>query len=116
MARAKGGNMTSMRRPSWWLIAVLCFWACGGDGFGPEELVADPAVDTGCAPAAVAAGLVRAKPVACADELVITEAGEDGPAEIVVRGPVEAIPLLQAAIATEAVDAVVEQHYVLEPD
>jgi hypothetical protein len=50
------------------------------------------------------------------DEFVITEAGDDGPAEVVVRGPVEAVPFVQAAIATEATAAIVEQHYQLEPD
>jgi hypothetical protein len=50
------------------------------------------------------------------DEIVITEAGDDGPATVVVRGPVEPVPFIAAAVSTTPVDAVVEQHYVLEPD
>jgi len=50
------------------------------------------------------------------DEFVIVEAGDDGPATVVVRGPVEPVPFVQAAIATSPVPAIVEQHYILEPD
>jgi len=169
-------------------LIVILLGGCGGGGddFAPGELIADPAVDTACTPAAPAAGAVRAKWVACTDELppgrlvsgrvgdllienarikviirgfgegnylmgtkaggivdaahaggedllkeiipvfelnggafdefVITEAGDDGPAEIVVRGPIEAIPLVHAAIFTQPVGAIAEQHYILEPD
>lgn len=51
-----------------------------------------------------------------AGEIVITEAGDDGPATVVVRGPVEPVPFIAAAVTTTPVEAVVEQHYVLEPD
>ncbi len=50
------------------------------------------------------------------DEVVIVEAGDDGPAEIAVRGPAVAIPLLAAAVAMEPIDAIVETRYILEPD
>src|SRR5687768_6052982 len=169
-----------------WVVVVCALAGCGGDDFAPGELVADPAVDDGCTPAPVAAGAVRAKPVACEGELpdgrlvsgrvgdlmlenarmkvvirgfgegyylmgtaaggivdaaaaggedltkeilpmfnlngggftefVITEAGDDGPAEIVVRGTIEPVPFVQAAIATTPVLAIAEQHYILSPD
>lgn len=50
------------------------------------------------------------------DEIVITEAGDDGPAEVVVRGPIAPLPLLSAAVTTAAVPGILEQHYILEPD
>ena len=45
------------------------------------------------------------------DELVITEAGDDGPAEIVVRGPATGIDIVQAALAREIPNVIVEHHY-----
>jgi len=169
------------------IASALVALACGDDdGFGPEPLVADPAVETGCSPGSLASGQVRAKLVACADELpagrlvsgrvgdillqnaevtivirgfgegyylmgtkpggivdaartggvdlikevlpifelngggfdelVITEAGDDGPATVVVRGPIESVPFIKAAIGSNPVAAVAEQHYVLEAD
>ncbi|HTM20082.1 MAG TPA: hypothetical protein VL172_06240, partial [Kofleriaceae bacterium] len=59
-----------MRGLQGWMLTGLLVGACGGgDAWEPQELVADPAVVTACAPEAVAAGQVRAKPVACLDEL-----------------------------------------------
>ena len=170
------------------LVAALLLWpACGGDDdLTPPELVADPAVTSGCLPAAVGAGETRAKRVDCPGELpagrlvsgrvgdimlensrlrviirgfgegyyfmgtkaggivdaarhgsvdlikevlplfnlngggftefVITEAGDDGPATLVVRGPIETVPFVAAAIATEPTSAIVEQHCILAPD
>ncbi len=49
-------------------------------------------------------------------EFVITEAGDDGPATVVVRGPIEAVPFVAAAIATVPTSAIAEQHYILAPD
>jgi hypothetical protein len=166
-----------------WVVLVVLACACGGgDDFAPQELVADPAVQTGCVPE----GFTGAKVVACVEELpegrlvsgrvgdlliqngtmtvvvrgfgegyylmgtapggivdaaraggedlvkeilpvfnlngggfeefVITEAGDDGPAEIVVRGPVAPVPFVNAAIATAPVAAIAEQHYILEPN
>lgn len=50
------------------------------------------------------------------DEFVITEAGDDGPATLVVRGPTIRIPFVGAAVTVQSVEAIVEQHYVLEAD
>lgn len=171
--------------------AALCalIAACGDNVRLPPEpgdLVADPAVETGCRPEPVAAGASRAKVVACAEEVpagllaagragdvvlenavvevvirargsgylfpesgpggivdaarvggqdlvkeilplaelnqvdatevVITEAGDDGPAEVVVRGPVKPISLLVAAVGTARQPAIMETHYSLAPD
>lgn len=167
-----------------WLILALA--ACGDDGpSGPRKLVADPAVETGCAPG-VAEGKTRAKVVACKDELVrgrlaagrvgdfvlenarvrviirgpgegyylqgtaggglvdaapiggedlvkeivpsvdlavggsdeivITEAGDDGPAELVVRGPAQALDLIAGALNRDAPPVIVEHHYRLRAD
>ncbi len=161
--------------------------ACGGDDdFGPQPLEEDPAVATGCEPGPLTSGQVRAKRIACDDELpagrlvsgrigdvllqnakvhlvirgfgegyylmgtkaggivdaaraggedlvkeilpifslnggafdeiVITEAGDDGPATVVARGPVLGVPFIDAAIVTEPVEAIAEQHYILEAD
>jgi hypothetical protein len=162
---------------------------CGDDDNGPLEpleLVADPAVQTGCLPDPPGAGQTRAKLVDCLDErpdgrlasgrigdivlanskiqvvirgfgegyffpgtkaggivdaariggedilkeiqpilelnagafdeFVITEAGDDGPAEVVVRGPAIVMPFIDAAISTQPIDAILELHYILEPD
>ncbi len=51
-----------------------------------------------------------------ADEVVITEAGDDGPATLVVRGPATPVPFIQAAIDNPPVAMIVEQRYILEPD
>lgn len=45
------------------------------------------------------------------DELVITEAGNDGPAELVVRGPATGIDIVQAALDREIANVIVEHHY-----
>lgn len=50
------------------------------------------------------------------DELVITEAGDDGAATVVVRGPLAPVPFVASAIATEDVAAIAEHHYILAPD
>jgi len=167
---------------------VLLATGCGDDDdtLEPQDLIPDPAVQTGCLPDALGAGQARAKLVACADEVpagrlasgrvgdivienskievvirgfgegfvfpgsfaggivdaaplggedlikeiqplvelngvgfdefVITEAGDDGAAEVVVRGPGIVIPFIEAAVATQAVPALIELHYILEPD
>ncbi len=45
------------------------------------------------------------------DEFVITEAGNDGPAELVVRGPATGIDIVQAALAREIPNVIIEHHY-----
>src|SRR5205085_10122415 len=45
------------------------------------------------------------------DELVITEAGDDGPAELVVRGPATALDLVTAAVNRPVPPIIVEHHY-----
>ena len=50
------------------------------------------------------------------DEMVITEAGDDGPAEIVVRGPAQSLDLIKAALDREAPPLIVEHHYRLRAD
>ena len=50
------------------------------------------------------------------EEIVITEAGDDGAATVVVRGPAVPLPLLAAALNTPAVQAIVETRYRLQPD
>jgi len=45
------------------------------------------------------------------DELVITEAGDTGPAELVVRGPASPLDIVRAALSREAPDVIVEHHY-----
>lgn len=45
------------------------------------------------------------------DELVITEAGDDGPAELVVRGPATHVDIISAALARPAPELVIEHHY-----
>ncbi len=45
------------------------------------------------------------------DELVITEAGDDGPAELVVRGPAAALDIVTAAVGREVPPVIVEHHY-----
>jgi len=49
------------------------------------------------------------------DELVITEAGDDGPAELVVRGPASQLELIAAAGTREVPDVIIEHHYRLAP-
>ncbi len=51
-----------------------------------------------------------------AQEFVIVGAGDDGPAQVVIRGPLAPIPLLKAAAATPPAGAIAEVHYILEPD
>jgi hypothetical protein len=45
------------------------------------------------------------------DELVITEAGDDGPAELVVRGPATGLDLVTAAVNRPVPPIIVEHHY-----
>jgi len=45
------------------------------------------------------------------DELVITEAGDDGPAELVVRGPATGVEVVQAILDREIPPIIVEHHY-----
>ncbi len=45
------------------------------------------------------------------DELVIVEAGDDGAAELVVRGPAAALDIVTAAIGREVPSIIVEHHY-----
>lgn len=45
------------------------------------------------------------------DELVITEAGDDGPAEIVVRGPATGLDLVTAVVGRAPPDVTIEHHY-----
>ena len=49
------------------------------------------------------------------DELVITEAGDDGPAELVVRGPAAQLELIAAAGTREVPAVVIEHRYRLAP-
>ncbi len=178
-----------MRQFHWLLVtlALACACACGGGGdTGPQPLVADTAVVTGCSPDAVPVGAVRAKLIDCVEELpsgvlvsgrpgdivmenaqievvirafgdglvfpgtrfggivdaarlgqedlvrellpmmefnvsssteiVITEAGDDGPATVVVRGPAAPVPLLAAALTTQSLPMIIETQYILDPD
>src|SRR5687767_7301255 len=45
------------------------------------------------------------------EEFVIVEAGDDGPAELVVRGPATSLDLVRAALSREAPQIIVEHHY-----
>jgi len=45
------------------------------------------------------------------DELVIVEAGDDGPAELVVRGPATGLDIVQAALSREPPRIIIEHHY-----
>jgi hypothetical protein len=163
-------------------VVTVALAGCGSEGAtGPGPLVPDPAVVTTCAPGPVPAGATRAKPIACAeeliggrlaggrlgdfllendrvrvivraggdgyylhgthgggvvdaavvggedlvkelipavdftvgafDELVITEAGDDAAAELVVRGPAAGLDVVTAALGTAPPAVVVEHHY-----
>ncbi len=50
------------------------------------------------------------------DEIVVVEAGDDGPAELVVRGAAVPTPLFAWALGTEAAQVIIEQRYRLAPD
>ena len=50
------------------------------------------------------------------EEIVVVEAGDDGPAELVVRGVAVPTPLFEWALGTEAAQVTIEQHYRLAPD
>ena len=50
-----------------------------------------------------------------AEEIALVEAGDDGPATLVVRGPAIPIPLLTAALGTQALGAFIETRYTLAP-
>lgn len=50
------------------------------------------------------------------DEMVITEAGDDAPAEIVVRGHAVGLEIVQAVLVRELPDVVIEHHYRLATD
>jgi hypothetical protein len=164
-----------------WFVA-LAIAGCGDSADpGPRPLVEDPAVEVGCLPGPVAAGVTRAKVVACAeeliggrlaggrvgdfvieneklrvivrgpgegyylhgasgggiidaaavggedlvkeilpsvdfavgafDELVIVEAGDDAPAELVVRGPAVSLEIIAAALDREPPPVTIEHHY-----
>lgn len=45
------------------------------------------------------------------EELVIVEAGNDGPAELVVRGPATGIDIVQAALTRELPNVIIEHRY-----
>jgi hypothetical protein len=49
------------------------------------------------------------------DELVITEAGDDGAAELTVRGPASQLELIAAAGSREVPDVIIERRYRLSP-
>jgi hypothetical protein len=49
------------------------------------------------------------------DQIVITEAGDDGPATLVIRGPGVPVPLVKEAIGARPIEATVETHYLLAP-
>jgi hypothetical protein len=53
--------------------------------------------------------------IADAEEIALVEAGDDGPATLVVRGPAIPVPLLRAALGTLPLGAFLETRYVLEP-
>src|SRR5688572_2476464 len=180
-----------MKRWAVLVISGLATCGCGsGESAGMRPLIPDPAVTTGCTPGGVGVGTVRAKVVACADELipgrlasgrvgdlvienahmrviirgpgegfllhgtrgggvidaaawkddglgddlvkeiqplvdlnvggfdelVIVEAGDDGPAEIVARGPAAVAGLIDAAITAEARMFTIEHHWILAAD
>ena len=50
------------------------------------------------------------------DELVITEAGDDGDAEIVVRGPATSLEIISAALDRVPPPVIIEHHYRLAKD
>jgi hypothetical protein len=50
-----------------------------------------------------------------ASEMALTEAGDDGPATVVVRGPAVPFPYLVAILGTQAAGLMLEHHFVLEP-
>lgn len=50
------------------------------------------------------------------DKLVITEAGDDGAAEIVVRGPATSLEVITAALDREVPPVIIEHRYRLAPD
>ena len=53
--------------------------------------------------------------VSSGEEIALVEAGDDGPATVVVRGRAMAVPLVAAAIGTGALGAAIETHYILAP-
>jgi len=54
--------------------------------------------------------------VGALDELVIVEAGDDGPAELVVRGPATGLEIVSAALATPPPPVIIEHRYRLAAD
>lgn len=50
------------------------------------------------------------------DELVITEAGDDGPAELVVRGPATGLEIIVGALGSAPPPVIIEHHYRLAAD
>ena len=169
------------------LFALLAAAACGGSGDSePEELVPDPAVETGCLSEPVESGQSRAKVIECAeevpggllasgrvgdivlengevefvirgfgqgyyflgtgpggivdaalvgrddqlkellslaeinsaffDEIVITEAGDDGPAEVTMRGPLAPFPFVSSVLPSQSLAAILEQKLSLDPN
>ena len=53
--------------------------------------------------------------MARAEQIALIEAGDDGPATVVVRGRGTPVPLIEAALGIRPVEAVIETHYLLEP-
>lgn len=53
--------------------------------------------------------------IADAEEIALVEAGDDGPATLVVRGPAMPVPLLQVALGTQPLGAYIENRYTLAP-
>lgn len=53
--------------------------------------------------------------IADTEQIALVEAGDDGPATVVVRGPAYPVPLLQAALGTQPLGAYLETRYSLAP-
>ena len=53
--------------------------------------------------------------IADTDQIALTEAGDDGPATVIVRGPAYPVPLLSAALGTQPLGAYIETRYTLAP-
>ena len=53
--------------------------------------------------------------IANTEQIALVEAGDDGPATVVVRGPAFPVPLLQAALGTQPLGAYIETRYTLAP-
>ncbi len=53
--------------------------------------------------------------IADTEQIALVEAGDDGPATVVVRGPAYPMPLLRAALGTQPLGAYLETRYTLAP-